>query len=247
MNAYSRTRLSASVWLSRAVIAGFVATGVMTIALVAAYYVADAFGTSSGELLGKWLWGLTHNPVVSTSQSLIYLAIGIHLVVGLAFAVIYARFLEPVLQGPAWTRGARFALLPGVLSLVVLLPMLGGGFFGASLDAGPLPIIGNLTLHLVYGVVLGWTYGLSTSWQEDQAYPVDQTATRTPERSLAVGIVVGALVGGLAGWVIGMALISADGPVPVLMTAAASALAGALAGSALGAIIGPIFGLTPRE
>ena len=51
-----------------------------------------------------------------------------------------------------------FSIIPWFLSLVVFFPIVGAGFFGADLDAGPLPAIGNLILHLIYGAVLGSMY-----------------------------------------------------------------------------------------
>jgi hypothetical protein len=215
----------------------------MTLALVLAYSVAETFGSESGGVLAQWLWALTHNPVVSASLSLAYLAVGAHLAVGLAFAVVYARFLEPVLDGPGWSRGVRFALLPWALSVLVLLPALGGGFLGLGLGAGPLPILGNLILHLVYGAVLGWTYSLGTTWQEEGGYAA-RGGLDLQERNLALGIVFGALVGGLFGWLIGV--VTASGGEGAFAAEGAYALAGALFGSASGAILGPLLGMARR-
>lgn len=53
-----------------------------------------------------------------------------------------------------------FSLIPWAFSLVVFLPLVGGGFLGLGLGAGPLPILGNLLLHAVYGVTLGSVLGL---------------------------------------------------------------------------------------
>src|SRR6185369_12180348 len=78
---------------------------------------------------------------------------------GLLWAVLYGLVFESRLRGSSWERGALFAGIPWLFSLAVFLPLVGGGFLGMSLGAGPLPIIGNLVLHLVYGAVLGSVYG----------------------------------------------------------------------------------------
>ena len=57
----------------------------------------------------------------------------------------------------------EFALLPWLVSLVIFMPLLGGGILGLSLGAGPLPIVGNLVLHALYGAVLGVVWGSAES------------------------------------------------------------------------------------
>ena len=42
--------------------------------------------------------------------------------------------------------------------MIIFLPLAGGGLLGLGLGAGPLPILGNLLVHLVYGVTLGFLY-----------------------------------------------------------------------------------------
>src|ERR671933_647575 len=68
---------------------------------------------------------------------------------------IVARFAAPHLRGPDWWRGVQFAVLPAMVSLVVVLPLLGAGLLGLRLGAGPFPLLGNLLLHALYGATLG--------------------------------------------------------------------------------------------
>ena len=72
----------------------------------------------------------------------------------LLLALVYARYVEPRLSGASWWRDAVRAH-PWLLSLIIFLPLMGGGLLGMNIGAGPLPILGNLILHLVYGAVLG--------------------------------------------------------------------------------------------
>lgn len=231
---------------SRAIIAGFVATGVMTGVFFVAYYLAATFGDPDGWFLTRWLWGLANNQVVSTSRSLIYEAVGIHLAIGLALAIVYAYVFDPALPGPPWVRGATFALLPWLLSVVVVLPLLGGGFFGSRLEAGPLPSLGNLILHLAYGVSLGWTYALGSVWREDRRLPDAGAQAAEAESSLALGIAAGGIVGAVCGWLLGATLPPLLFPGAVPSTSADIVLAGALFGTAAGAIVGPLTGLGSR-
>src|SRR5215212_5388288 len=124
---------------------GLLAAGAMTLTLAVAYGIAAGLGDASGGFLGRWLWALTHNRLTE--------AVGGRptLFMGLALSILYAGFAEQHLGGPGWRRGLLFALVPWALSLVVFLPLVGGGLFGLGLGAGLLPILGNLVVHLVYG------------------------------------------------------------------------------------------------
>src|SRR5205823_3461724 len=101
---------------------------------------------------------LTHNKVLDLAQSALYLSIGVHFAVGLVLALVYAYIVEPRMWGPGWIRGSLFAIVPWVFSVVVFFPLVGGGFLGVGLGAGPLAFLGNLVLHVVYGATLGLMY-----------------------------------------------------------------------------------------
>ena len=82
--------------------------------------------------------------------------VGLDLAAGIVWALVFACDAnDRLIAFPGWLRGIIFALPPAVLSLVVFLPLVGGGLFGTKIGAGPLPVIGNIILHLVYGAVLG--------------------------------------------------------------------------------------------
>ena len=55
----------------------------------------------------------------------------------------------------------RFALLPWLFSLLVLLPAAMVNMLDWALSAGPLVPVGNLVLHLIYGFTLGQLYDAS--------------------------------------------------------------------------------------
>ncbi len=224
-------------WLVRAVLVGFIATGLMTSVLAVAYVIAVVLGSSSPEapILLRWMWALANNAVTRQAQTAVAIAVLLHFVAGIAWAVVYASFVEPRLSGPGWRRGLLFAPLPGILSLVVLLPALGGGLFGLGLGAGPLPIVGNLVLHLVYGASLGYLYPPENDRllleRGEIARPEEVRSVILVERSTATGMILGLILGGLGG-LLGSTIISPDQP------ALAGLVLGVLLGSAAGALIG---------
>jgi len=60
-----------------------------------------------------------------------------------------------------WLKGIIFGVLAWLLMMVAFMPLAGSGFFGAKI--GPSVPAGMLVLHLVFGTVLGATYGLLTA------------------------------------------------------------------------------------
>jgi hypothetical protein len=225
-------------WISLGLLSGFVATGVMALVLMLGYGLALMLGDPDGSLLSRWIWALAHNPLTDTTGNRLPLAIVLHFIAGIAWAMVYAGAIEPHLSGPGWRRGLIFAAIPWVGSLVVFLPLMGGGPFGLLLGAGPLPILGNLVLHLVYGLVLGQFYASERILAESDAVDVEESeGLAHTERSIAAGIIPGLVFGALLGLV--ASGIVAPGS-PLLAT-----VFGALLGSAVGALIGSFIGLNP--
>ena len=167
-------------WLASAIIAGFVATGASTAVLIIAFLTANGAGDSQGDLFRQWLYQLTHNRVVDFSSASPAIAIAVHVVLGLVWAVIYGWLAEPWLArtvgGPGWRRGMVFGLLPWLVSLFALLPAAVVGYLEFALSAGPLPVVGNFILHMVYGAVLGQLYDASAGWSALESNSSPRTA-----------------------------------------------------------------------
>jgi hypothetical protein len=226
-----------------------------------AFVLANGAADSQGDVLRQWLWQLTHNEVVNFGSGRPAYALVIHVVLGLVWALVYARFVESnralgwwIGNGPGWERGMRFSLLPWLVSLLVLLPAAMVNMLNWALSAGPLVPLGNLVLHLIYGFTLGQLYDASAdepnvaadlSYQE----PLQAVAVAHSEDFGAAGIIVGAIVGALLG--VGLAIILS----PVMPNAdfggwqAALAVGGILAGGAVGGVVGSFAGLpqTPPD
>lgn len=231
----------------RAIVSGFVAMAAMVLVFLHAYFLAYYMARmpSLGETLVQWSAALTNNPVISLATSAIYLAVAVHFFAGIVWALMYAYVFEPRLSGSGWLKGALFSLLPWILSLVVFLPLLGGGFLGLDIGAGPLPIIGNLILHLSYGVVLGAMYAMLVRMDDTSA--AEQQAERNAEKSTSIGLVTGAAIGAVLGIIIAVMPITQSAAVAVGVSPWFFAIGSALIGASWGGLIGSLTGFTIRS
>ena len=129
--------------LRRAVLAGLAGTAAMTMLML----LAPGMGMppmNMGAMLGSVMGG---------SVALGWVA---HFMIGTVLALTYAVWFAARLQGAPAVRGATFGLLPWLMAQLVVMPMMGIGFFsGSVLAAG-----GSLMGHLVYGAVTGQIYGV---------------------------------------------------------------------------------------
>jgi hypothetical protein len=201
--------------------------------------------------IGGWFFGLTHNSLTDLTGSNLYALAGLHFFVAIVWAMVYAYLAEPRLPGPGWARGARFGLLPWLISVLVILPLGGGGILGAALGAGPLPVLGNLILHLAFGATLGAVYGPLGD------IPADNFAPRAPRDSFewnqrtelraAEGIVVGLVVGFFVSLALATVLNAGPGTPLLGIPPAAFVFAWTLLGGALGVLLGSFAGLFARR
>jgi hypothetical protein len=227
--------------LSRAFVAGFVASVMLVVAFAAAFVVMLILGRLPLPIVGDWIRGLTSNTLIDVARPNLYVAAAVFVAGGLLWALLYGLVFEARLSGPGWRRGVMFSLIPWLFSLVVFLPLVGGGFLGLSLGAGPLPVLGNLILHVVYGAALGAIYGAVDSMEERSVTP-DNDDVLSASRS-QVGAARGILVGLVIG--IGLGLLSAlvpqlTGSHALGMNPLSLGLAIALIGAAFGALVGSL-------
>jgi len=222
-------------WLPNSLISGFAATFVMTVVIIAAYWLAKAIGDLNGNQLERWFDALHNNSLTRSTEDAVVIGIALNLIVGIGWALLYGYYGAPTLRGPCWFRGMVFSLIPFVLSIFVFFPIMDAGILGKDLGAGPLPVIGNLLLHLIYGAVLGELYAVDLeSWLDGSQ--ADLQANREAENGAAIGLVVGAPVGLLAAWLASSSLDEIAG-LPII------ALLGTILGAALGLIIGSFAGI----
>lgn len=222
-------------WLRDSAISGFFATFAFSAVLAAAYGAARAIGEETGNQLQRWAWNLAHNPIVNSTEERITIAITLNIAAGLAFAMIYGRFAEPLLPGGPVTTGILFSLVPFVLSITVFFMVMDVGFLGLDIDAGPLPILGNLVVHLVYGAVLGWMYGIPLESGIDDT-PLDRAANEGAERGAARGVPLGAVAGAVIAFIVSPTLDDLTNQLLVTVV-------GALTGGAVGLLVGSLIGM----
>lgn len=127
----------------RAMFGGFVGTVAITLLM---YFVAPMMtgqpmdiAAMLGALLGgSWIAGMVLHFVNGT----------------VIFPLLYTHALYPVLPGGPTTKGVVWGLVLWLLAQIMVMPMMGGGFFSAN--AGGLPaVMGSLMGHIVYGALLG--------------------------------------------------------------------------------------------
>ncbi len=229
-------------WLPMGAVSGFVATGIMTAAVLLAYGLAALLGsTASGaNQLQVWFASLVDNTVTEIATVNLAVAIAVHLIAGVLWAIVYAGFVEPRVSGTGFQRGVKFGLVPWTLSIIVFFPLIGAGFFAADVGAGPLPVLGNLILHLIYGAALGKVYASHAIWKEpvSEVSPANVEVLELAQRGMAIGLIPGAILGLITSVVFTSAFTTET---DLLM----AGVLGAVVGSAVGVWIGSLAGLSP--
>lgn len=132
------------IWI--ALIAGFVATVVLSMMMLAKQAMRlmpemDMIGMISGMMRSSRAVGWLVHFMVGT------------VVYGLAFLWIFAG---PWADG-YWLSGLALGALGWLIAMIMMMPMAGKGVFGMKLGA-MVPVM-SLVMHLVFGAILGWTFG----------------------------------------------------------------------------------------
>lgn len=82
----------------------------------------------------------------------------VHFMIGIVGYGLAMAFLNEHLSGTSPTvHGVVIGLIGWLLMMVMVMPMAGAGMF--AMKMGLMAPIMTLVLHLVFGAVLGWTYG----------------------------------------------------------------------------------------
>ncbi|MEO7937554.1 MAG: DUF6789 family protein [Burkholderiaceae bacterium] len=131
---------------------GFLAGLVATIVLSALMVMKAMMGLMPALDLPQMLAAMMGSPTTPMVGWVVHFLIGI-VAYGIAIALLDAR-----LPGSSSTwHGVLLAVAGWLVMVVVLMPMAGAGRFGMTM--GPMAPVMTLVLHLIFGAVLGWTYG----------------------------------------------------------------------------------------
>jgi hypothetical protein len=135
------------------VIKGTVAGGVATAVLSAVMLLVGATGFEPQLELTRMLLALVDEP-----QTQFALGWTLHIVIGsLGLGALFA-YIEPRLGADTHTKsGILFGVIAWLVMMLVIMPAAGDGYFGFQVSHVA-PII-MLVQQVLYGAVLGWTYG----------------------------------------------------------------------------------------
>lgn len=83
----------------------------------------------------------------------------LHFLIGTVLWGLLFAWLGGRIPGGSHTlRGIWFSVGAWVLMMILVMPLAGAGFFGLQMGIGA--PVATLVLHIVFGAVLGWTYGM---------------------------------------------------------------------------------------
>lgn len=141
--------------IRRSIMAGFVATLIMT----AVMYLAPLIGMPKMDvaaMLGSFLTGSEAAPFSGAWN----LGMLIHFINGtFIFPIIFVLLFYTRISTKVWIEGMAFGALLWFLSQVFVMPLMGAGFFSGQAASPVLMVIGSLLGHLIYGFVLGKLIG----------------------------------------------------------------------------------------
>ena len=129
--------------IQRPILGGFVATLAMTMLMYAAPLMGmpkmDVAAMLGSMLGGSWWLGLTMHFINGT----------------ILFSLIYSYLFYPAVCARPWQKGTLWGLTLWFLAQVMVMPMMGSGFFSAQTASPVKSVMGSLLGHLLYGVILG--------------------------------------------------------------------------------------------
>lgn len=139
---------------TKAVLAGFVATLAMTMLM----YIAPMMGMPKMDIaamLGGMLGGGMPEPM---GGSWLF-GMLIHFVNGtVIFPLVFAFLLYRRLPGAPLVKGMIWGVVLWFLAQVMVMPMMGVGFFAGHAPQPFMTVFGSLMGHFVYGAILGGIY-----------------------------------------------------------------------------------------
>lgn len=129
--------------MTTTIISGLVATFFMTALMI----VAPMMGMPK-MAIGEMLAGFMHIPVIAGWM--------MHFLIGIILAGGYVLIFQSKLPGNPVIKGILFGLIPFLMAQLMVMPMMGAGFFSSHTGTPLMMVMGSLMGHIVYGAVLGF-------------------------------------------------------------------------------------------
>jgi len=141
--------------IGKSIISGFIATVVLSVLMLMKMKMGlmpELNAIKMMTMMAHDMMGTPAEPVVGWVM---------HFMIGtIAWGVLFALIGKSLPGSSNIIKGMLFGVLAWVLMMVMVMPMAGAGLFG--LNMGMMAPIMTLILHLIYGAVLGGTYGKLT-------------------------------------------------------------------------------------
>ncbi len=132
--------------IGKGMLAGLAATAVLSVLMV----MKAMMGVMPALDLPKMIAGMMGSPDTPILGWAIHFMIGV-VAYGIAVSLFGQRF------GSSTVSGIVIGAVGWLIMMLVLMPMAGVGVFALSM--GTMAPVMTLVLHLIFGAVLGWTYG----------------------------------------------------------------------------------------
>ncbi len=141
--------------VSRAIAGGIVGTLLMTIMTM----VAPMMGMPKMDIAAM-LGSLLGGPPPDVGSSAWLVGFGMHLMIGIAILAIgYALINNYLPTSSSLAKGLFYGVIVWLVAQLMVMPMMGAGFFSSHLPQGMMMAAGSLMGHLIYGAALGLVYG----------------------------------------------------------------------------------------
>jgi hypothetical protein len=86
-----------------------------------------------------------------------------HFIIGVVvWGLLFGAYDSLASRPACWLKGVIFGVFTWLVMMAAFMPLAKVGFFGSRI--GPMAAVVTLIYHLVYGAVLGTTYGLLSAW-----------------------------------------------------------------------------------
>ena len=154
--------------VSKGIVAGFAATAVLSMIMVAKGMMGLMPELNVIAMLGSMM---NTTPIIGWV---------IHFMIGMiAWGVGFAIFLNVLPGNSHLSKGISFGVAAWILMMVMIMPMAGAGLFG--LNMGMMAPAMTLMLHVIYGAILGLVFdklGIANTATAADTADSAQTATK---------------------------------------------------------------------